>query len=154
VWVCRRALRGELVLSSSRVEHPVSPEGVSVDFAGNPIAPDGKLFAARGAGGKVTIFAPDGGTAREIQGLEPSEVPLAWSGDGQSLFVWSRGELPARVLRIDLATATHELWRELRPEDLSGLVGILAVNLTPDGRSYAYTCDHRNAELYIAERLR
>ena len=132
----------------------VSPEGASVDFTGNPIAPDGRWFAARGTDGRVTVFPIDGGPARPIDGLDASEVPLAWSADGGSLFVWSREELPARVLRVDLATRSHALWKELQPADQAGIVGILSVNLTPDGKSYAYTYDHRQVELYVADGLR
>ncbi len=131
----------------------VSPEGSSVDFAGNPVSPDGRLLAVRGADGRVVVLATEGGEARPVGGLEPGAVPLGWSLDGRGLFAWAREQLPARIVRVDLATGKSQLWKELRPLDVAGIVGISTVNLTPDGRSYAYTYDHRNAELYLAEGL-
>jgi hypothetical protein len=131
----------------------VSPEGASVDFAGNPVSPDGKRLALRGADGRVIVLPAEGGESRLIGGLEPGAVPLGWSLDGQSLFVWSREQLPARIVRVDLVTGKSQVWRELRPLDAAGIVGISTVNLTPDGKSYAYTYDHRNAELYLGEGL-
>jgi len=131
----------------------VSPEGASVDFAGNPVSPDGKRLALRGADGRVILLPAEGGESRLIGGLEPGAVPLGWSLDGQSLFVWSREQLPARIVRVDLVTGKSQVWRELRPLDAAGIVGISTVNLTPDGKSYAYTYDHRNAELYLGEGL-
>jgi Tol biopolymer transport system component len=132
---------------------PVSPEGASVDFAGNPVSPDGKRFAVRGADGRVGVLPTEGGSPLPVGGLEPGAVPLGWSADGRSLFAWSREQLPARIVRVDLATAKGEIVRELRPTDAVGIVGISTVSLTPDGGTYAYTYDHRNAELYLAEGL-
>jgi hypothetical protein len=132
---------------------PASPEGASVDFSGNPVSPDGKLLALRGPDGKVIVLPTEGGEPRLIGGLEPGAVPLGWSSDGRGLFVWFREQLPARIVRVDLASGKSQLWRELRPLDAAGIVGISTVNLTPDGQSYAYTYDHRNAELYLGEGL-
>jgi len=131
----------------------VSPEGGSVDFAGNPVSGDGKLMALRGADGRVIVLPTEGGEPRVIAGVEPGAVPLGWSLDGRGLFVWSREQMPARIVRVDLATGKSQVYRELRPLDAAGIVGISTVNLTPDGRSYAYTYDHRNAELYLGEGL-
>jgi Tol biopolymer transport system component len=132
---------------------PVSPEGASVDFAGHPVSPDGKRFAVRGPDGRVGVLPTEGGSPLPVGGLEPGAVPLGWSSDGRSLFAWSREQLPARIVRVDLATAKGVIVRELRPTDAVGIVGISTVNLTLDGASYAYTYDHRNAELYLAEGL-
>jgi Tol biopolymer transport system component len=133
---------------------PVSPAGTSVEFAGNPISPDGRSFAARGADGKILIYPFAGGTPQPVRGLDAGSVPVRWSGDGSSLFAFSREHVPARVYRLNLASHVKELWRELLPADATGIVGISTIDLSSDGRAYIYTYDHRMSELYVAEGLR
>ena len=43
---------------------------------------------------------------------EPGEIPIQWSADGASLFVYRPTALPARVYRVTLATGARELWKE------------------------------------------
>jgi hypothetical protein len=134
--------------------HPVSPAGTSVEFTGNPISPEGRSFAARGAEGKILIYPVAGGTPQPVRGLEAGSVPVRWSGDGRSLFAFSREHVPARVYRLNLASHVKELWRELLPADATGIVGISTIDLSSDGRAYIYTYDHRMSELYVADGLR
>src|SRR4029077_4771756 len=58
---------------------PVSPAGASVDFTGNPISPDGRSFAARGAEGKIVIYPVAGGMPEAVKGLDAGSVPVRWS---------------------------------------------------------------------------
>jgi Tol biopolymer transport system component len=133
---------------------PVSPAGTGVEFAGNPISPEGRSFAARGAEGKVLIYPVAGGTPQPVRGLDPGSVPVRWSGDGRSLFAYSPEHVPARVYRLNLTSHVKEPWRELLPADATGIVGISTIDLSSDGRAYIYTYDHRMSELYVAEGLR
>ena len=133
---------------------PVSPAGASVDFTGNPISPDGRSFAARGAEGKIVIYPVAGGMPEAVKGLDAGSVPVRWSADGRFLFAFAREHVPARVYRLNLTSHVRELWRELLPADATGIVGISTVDLSSDGRAYTYTYDHRMSELYVAEGLR
>jgi Tol biopolymer transport system component len=132
----------------------VSPEGASVEFVGDTVAPDGRSFVARGPDGKVTVFPVDSGSARRLAGVGDGESPVAWSADGRGVLVWRREQLPARIYRVDLETGTRTLWKELKPVDATGIVGILTVDFAAGERSYAYTYDQRQADLFVADGLR
>ena len=91
-----------------------------------------------------------GGSARVLARLPPGVVPLRWSRDGHSMYVYAREELPARVYRVDITSGSMELWKEIRPADPTGIVGISTIDISPDARTYAYTYEHRRSELYVA----
>ncbi len=97
-----------------------------------------------------------------LDGSEPRTIPdtktidpIRWSSDGKVIFAVEFGSLPARIVRVDVATGRRELWREVAPPDISGVIEIASVLLTPDARSYVY--GHSSAvtsALYIVEGLR
>ena len=39
-----------------------------------------------------------------------------------------------RVVRVDVATGRRELWKELGPADISGVIDQTGVHITPDER--------------------
>jgi len=91
-----------------------------------------------------------------VVGVAKGDLPLQWSVDGRSLYVWQGQELfsPARVFRQDLETGKRVLWKEMLPEDSAGVVSIFSVCVTPDGRSYAYTYQRELSDLYVGEGLK
>jgi len=131
---------------------PVTPEGVGYLL---PPTPDGRYVPSTDAQGRAMLYPLDGAAAPEpIPGLEPGDVPLRWSPDGRFLFVRRRGALPVRVERLDLARKRSESWRNVAPEDRSGILGVSAVSLSEDGKSYIYTYHRLLSELYLVEGLR
>ena len=66
---------------------------------------DGKSVAAIGGDHKAMMFPIDGGTPRVIPGVEEGEYPARFSPDGRWLYVWKRGDVPAKVTRIEVRTA-------------------------------------------------
>jgi len=68
------------------------------------ISPDGQEVAAVGPDQKGYLYPVAGGDPRPIPSLAVGELPVAWSGDGRSIFVYRPAELPTKVDRIDLAT--------------------------------------------------
>jgi Tol biopolymer transport system component len=122
---------------------------------GAVVSPDGRSVALCGPDRVAKIYPVDGSAAQRISGVEPNDVPIQWSADGKSLYVTRRGELPARVDRLDLATGKKNLWKELMPVDRSGLIRIQEVFVTPDGKSYAYTASRVLAsDLYLVSGLK
>ena len=113
------------------------------------ISPDGKLVSDVGPDGKSYLYPADGGDPRPIAGLEPGEVPISWTADGRSLFVYRLGEIPAKVYRMDLATGRKQLWKQLLPPDISGVTEITGILITPDGRSYVYEYARTLSDLYL-----
>jgi hypothetical protein len=77
-----------------------------------------------------------------------------WSGDGRSLFVGVRSQLPLKLEKLDLATGRREPWLSLAPPDVAGVFSIADVHLSSDGRAYAYTYSRNLGDLYLVEGLR
>jgi hypothetical protein len=94
----------------------------------------------------------DGSQPRPVPGLVGLFVPVQWAADGKSFFVFRLGEIPARVERVDVETGRRTLWKELAPPDTAG-VAVRAVTMTPDGKSYAYSCQQYLNTLYLFENL-
>jgi eukaryotic-like serine/threonine-protein kinase len=129
----------------------VTPEGTNgLSFA---LSPDGHQVAAIGPDEKGYLFPIPSGDPQPIKGLQPGEVPVAWTADGHSLYVYRGGDLPSKVYRLDVATGNRALWRELMPPDPSGVEFVGPVLPTPDGRSYVYGYRRLLSDLYLVERL-
>ena len=133
---------------------PVTPEGISTALPGFAVSPDGKFVAAVGPEQKGAIFPVEGGEARPFPGLLPGEFPLRFSPDGRSLYVWKRGDLPARVTRIDLETGKREVWKDLLPADPAGVERVSNVLVTPDAKGYAYCYARLLSDLFVVEGLK
>ena len=82
------------------------------------------------------------------------DVPSGWTADGRFLFVRVRGEVPQRVMKLDVATGRKELWKELMPPDPAGIWLISPVWITPDEKYYAYSFARSLADLYVVDGLR
>jgi dipeptidyl aminopeptidase/acylaminoacyl peptidase len=133
---------------------PISPEGVVAALPGFAVSPDGKLVAAIGPDRKATLFPIEGGQARVIPGVADGEFPLRFSPDGRSLYVWKRGEVPARVTRVDIETGRREAWKDLLPADPAGVERISNVLVTPDGKGYAYCYTRLLSDLFVVDGLK
>ncbi len=135
----------------------ITPEGVAFHRS-NPVSPDGKFVVARGPDQKVSLYPVEGGvdsTPRPLSGLLPGDFPSRWTADGRALYVYRRGELPARVYRFDLSSQRRELWKEIMPADPAGILGgIYSFLLTPDGKSYVYSYPRYSSDLYLVEGLK
>jgi hypothetical protein len=135
---------------------PVTPEGIATPT--NTLSPDEKWVAASGseAGAQFALYPLAGGEPRPILGLEPREIPVRWSSDGRSLFVWlsNPDSVSARIVKLDLATGRRSAWLDLAPADPAGLRGIADVLLSADGRGYTYSYPRRLGDLYLVEGLR
>ncbi len=132
----------------------ITPEGVTAALPGFARSPDGNWIAAVGPERKGALFPVDGGTARPIPGIAEGEFPVRFAADGRSLYVWKRGDVPARVTRVDLETGRRELWKELMPADPAGVERISNVLVTPDGKSYVYCYARLLSDLFVVEGLK
>jgi dipeptidyl aminopeptidase/acylaminoacyl peptidase len=129
------------------VARAITPEGVSSSFFA--ISPDGKLVSDVGPDGNSYLYPAEGGNPRPIAGLEPDEVPISWTADGRSLFVYRLGEIPAKVYRLELGSGHKQFWKQLLPPDISGVTEITGILITPDGRSYVYEYARTLSDLYL-----
>jgi len=129
---------------------PLGPEDTLVPGpAGttSPVSPDGKLVAAR-HGGQVLVVPVDGGQARAVPGLTPTDRVANWSADSRSLYVW---DAPAKVWLLDVDTGQRRLWKEIPVEDS---LTVMQIRVTPDGGTWALYGAQSFAELYLVEGLR
>ncbi|MDL2717876.1 MAG: protein kinase [Acidobacteriota bacterium] len=133
---------------------PVTPEGISTALPGFAVSPDGKLVAAIGPDQKCGLFPVDGGDARPVPGLLPGEYPLRFSPDGRSIYVWKRGDLPARITRLDLESGKRDVFKDLLPADPAGVERISNVLVAPDGKGYAYCYARLLSDLFVVEGLK
>jgi dipeptidyl aminopeptidase/acylaminoacyl peptidase len=133
---------------------PVSPVGTRFALASRPITPDGCCAVLRDTDGTQRLFAIAGGAPRAIAGLEPGEEPIRWAADGRRLFVYRPGELPARVWIVDTQTGRREPWLDVQPADGAGVLAVNPVQLTADGRGYAYGYRRVLSDLYVVSGLR
>jgi Tol biopolymer transport system component len=139
----------------------ITAEGVdflpdsSAISAGHAISPDGRFVVAFDSDRKPGLYPTDGGEPRALSGLSAGEMPINWTIDGRSLYVYRPGELPARVFIVDASTGRRTLWKEFAPRDRTGAVaGIGDVKVTPDGRSYVYSYYQFLSDLFLVDGLK
>jgi Tol biopolymer transport system component len=129
-----------------------SPEGYRM-FERSP-SPDDKFVAVSGPDRRFYLYPIAGGEPTPIPGLGPGDVVAGWARDGKSVFVRRRGEVPLRVMKLDLASGRKELWKELMPPDPAGVSTIAPVLITPDEKYYAYSYTRSLADLYVVDGLK
>jgi dipeptidyl aminopeptidase/acylaminoacyl peptidase len=130
---------------------PLTPEGQCVEAA----SPDGRVMVVRDQS-RLLLYSIDGGPPRNVPGPPETGAVLAVTTDGGSAFVRETDETggyTARIVRRDLATGRRETWKELRPSDQTGIIGMETI-VSADGRTYAYSISRSLSALYLVEGLR
>jgi len=121
---------------------------------GDVVSPDGKFCFARDVDGKGWLYPLDGKPPRSIPGLAPEDIWVNWSADGHSVYVYRDKHTHAPMFRLDLATGKRQLVTTLAPKDPVGLVGIVPVRITPDGKNYAYSYNRSLSDLFLVDGLK
>jgi Tol biopolymer transport system component/predicted Ser/Thr protein kinase len=130
-------------------------QAFSMEGVGSPVmSPDGQFVAARGPDQKVYLFPVAGGEPKSAAGVEAGEFPTAWSSDGRSLFVMTRGQIPAQVFRVDVSTGQRTFWRSFEPADSAGIDTIRGVLVSADNKSYVYGYSRTLSDLYLVQGLK
>ncbi len=112
---------------------PLTPEGVLAT-----LAPDGKTLLLAMADGVFQLSSIDGGPPRPVPGLRAGDRQIAWSPDGQAVYVQRGFQAPASVERVVLATGARSVVRRLAPEGVGAITAIYVMDWVDDGRWYAY----------------
>jgi len=129
-----------------------TPEGVNPSLFA--VSPDGKSVVAVGPNQKGYIYPIDGTSPRLVPGFDPGDGPITWGADGQSVYIYRLGELPAKVHRLDLSSGKKQFWKSLMPPDLSGVTDISAIFITPDGKGYVYEYGRTLSDLYLVSDIK
>jgi len=130
----------------------ISPEGYRCIRHG--VSPDGKLVVTVGPDQRYYLYPVSGGEPQPIAGVVSQDRIECWTGDGRSLIVHRRGELPTKVYKLDVATGRKDLWKELMPLETAGLGDIGGVVLARDGKSYVYGTGWNLSDLYLVAGLK
>ena len=91
----------------------ISPEGYRMLWSG--CSPDGSVAVVTGPDQRFYFYPLAGGEPTPIPGLVAGDIPFSFSADGRSLLVRRRGEVPARVMLLDIGSGKKHLWKELMP---------------------------------------
>ena len=59
--------------------------------------------------------------------------------------------VPAAVFRVDIKTGKYELWKEIAPPDLAGVMVISPAVISRDEKSYVYSFNRTLSELFAVD---
>jgi hypothetical protein len=127
-------------------------EGVQI-FSPQCISSDGNWVIGLSADNLAYLYPTRGGKKIRVEGIESGEVPIRWSEDGRSVFVFSIDGLPAHICRIDIGSGERTLVMGLMPPDALGVSSIFKVFLSADLKTYVYSYVRNHSDLYVAEGL-
>ena len=130
---------------------PLTPEGtrgLAISSAGDMVAVVG------GQPEQMSIWPMSGGAPRPVLGARRNDRPVAWTPDGQSLWMFRRGEVPAPVFQLDLTTGERRPWKSLVPPNAEGVYSITEFKITPGGDAYAYSYSRLLSQLYLVHGLK
>lgn len=135
---------------------PISPEGAgaAIRFLGNVVSPDGRFVTGSGPGQAYALYPLEGGSPIPIPGMKEGEVPIQWTADRRSLFVYRPVQEVASVFLLDLSSGRRTPWKEIKPLDPAGSSMVLNVTIAPDGKSYVYSYGQMLSDLYLVEGLK
>ncbi len=131
---------------------PITPEGIRATQW--PISPDGKEVAGVQSDRKGYLFPVDGGEAKTIPQFPEGYIPVGWSDDGESLFIYNPGDLPAKVERLILGTGQRQPWKTLMPADAAGVTDLGPILIAPNTNSYVYEYGRTLSDLYSVEGIK
>jgi len=126
----------------------VTPEGVF----GPKVSPDGEYVVAQ-RDHKMWLYPLQGGEPQPFAGLQEGDFIVQWNAGARNLLVATRG-VPARIVRVDLASGHREEWKEITPSDPAGIENLPSIRFSADGKSYAYSYYRDLSELYVVEGLK
>jgi hypothetical protein len=118
------------------------------------IAPNGSCGVIPG-GSELRLASLESGTVQNICSLANGWVPIRWSVRGNEIFVFEPGKDYAlgSILRVNVNTGEQTEWLVLHPSDSAGAYFLPWLDITPDGRSYAYTYQQDLCDLYLIDGL-
>ncbi len=96
---------------------------------------------------KQTVDLATGQTSAAA--LLEGDQPLTWMPDGRHVFVARVDDNTASFFRVDIFSGQRELWKQIRPADPAGLLGLSGFYVTPSGNAYTYNEEHTLSALYL-----
>ena len=128
--------------------HPLTPEGT----IGTCVSAQGELLAADPTG-RFWLYPVNGDDRRPVSGMSEGDSPSRWSKEERTVYVTHPGKGTTDVYGVNLITGSRTLLYRLAPTDRAGVTDAPSVQLTPDGRSYAYSYFRILSDLYSISSL-
>jgi hypothetical protein len=130
-----------------------SGEGVRLmTYLPRVVSPDGRLVIAVGPDQQPALYPIGGGEPRPITALGNDLMPIGWGETSDILFARARAlDRLVPLFKVDLATGRRQPVGELGPTDPTGAPLVLLVQISRDGRRYAYTTGQRLAAVFLIE---
>jgi dipeptidyl aminopeptidase/acylaminoacyl peptidase len=114
------------------------------------VSRDQRWVASTGPDGVVTAYPVDAGEPIRANDLGATKRIIGWLQDG-SLLAFDRSSLPVRIRRFDPGSRTSSQYTTLAPADPTGVPLVLAVRVTPDGRTFAFHYRRMSGTLYVLD---
>src|SRR4029079_18351015 len=92
-------------------------------------------------------YPAKGGTSRLATGMTSADLLSRTAGrnvvgsstDGKELFIWTGGDVPTRIDRLDIMTGRRPLLTEIAPADRTGLFSFTPTSVMKNGGQYGYS---------------
>ncbi len=148
-----RDSRAYLGDSEGGAPRPLTPEGYRAP-RGLGVMIDARRFLVRSPDQKVYVHSIEGGEPVPVPGIGPTDDFVGPSANEGTILLRRGHDLPARIVRLDLASGREEPYREFVPADPTGIVDLFGIRVTRDGRYYAYSYGRVLSDLYLVEGLK
>jgi eukaryotic-like serine/threonine-protein kinase len=127
---------------------PLTAEGLA-----GVASPDGRHAAVYTKANQLELLEIGKAEPRPLAGLLPSDDVFRFTADSRAMIVRGLGERPARIFKVFVDTGKREPLAEIGPGE--GTTGkVASVDVTDDGKVYAYTHFDKANTLYVAQGLR
>jgi serine/threonine protein kinase len=127
-------------------------EEIEFDWVtGLPISHDGRRIVLRGSDGAWFILNVESSAREPLPSLQAGDMPVRFDRESRHLLVARTADGPPRIERIDIASGTRSLLRELKPPEPSGIIHIGGIATSLDGDRYAYSFLRSLSDLYLVE---
>ena len=119
------------------------------------IAPNGTWGVVLPTGLELRFAHLESGEIRTVCGLHAGWSPARWSANDGEIFVFepAKDYATGNIIRINVHTGEQSPWLTLHPADAVWNFSPAVLDITPDGRSYAYTYQQDLGDLYILDGL-
>jgi hypothetical protein len=129
---------------------PITAEGVA------PLAvpsPDGQRLAGIDDEGALRVWSSDGSELAIVPGRFEDRTVLRWAADGRGVLVRDQS-MPVQISHVSLDSGrVRAEFTVPSTRGRAGVVAVLTLFVSADGRSYAYTDSERLSRLYLVEGL-
>lgn len=129
---------------------PLSPPGLPRFALNLGVSPDQRWVSAVDPEGIVTAYPVESGEPIHARAWGPWHLPAGWLANG-TLLSYERFKVPSQVQSLDLATGRTAPFRTLEPRDIEGVMRIVRVQVTPDGRTAVLNLRRMSGSLLLLD---